>query len=487
MLRTLVLLLATGRGGALQLSRLTRQDPCSLPTHAVPFAAAPINGILSLRLTNPLTRRRHTNPPSTCVVLYAVAPSNNLFGFGMPSNPGWKSGRLDRLTDWAESKEPNRPVICEYEPSGLWLWTRWKGTVIQATWRSVLLAICTGLLFDFWARRRLSGWRYTSWPLFCVPPADDPLIKGLAGLKKLWEYQITIGTFIVTFFTSQAFGYWQKVYNTSRAIQGRINDFCMLLVMGAARKPTLTQKGSSGYSDDSRRLVKLCTRLIRMSHIFFWAATPTASNGLNDCEKFIEDAANCPLPIDDEHIGPLLLSSYGLKALVNSGQLTQEEADSLMNSRLPPSQYAYVLLVWVGMHVMNGLEEGTLRGGNGFEENVLRQLTTLRASFFDIDDFRAGRMPLAYVQLMQVLVDSLVVIAPFALYSELGSLSTPLVGLLAFFFRGLLVLSKSFLDPFGVEGHEGQNIRVDVLVSELNFGAAKRWIKAGGFLPPPPN
>jgi hypothetical protein len=103
---------------------------------------------------------------------------------------------------------------------------------------------------------------------------------------------------------------------------------------------------------------------------------------------------------------------------------------------------------------------------------------------FDIDDFRAGRMPLAYVQMVQVLVDSLVMIAPFALYPETGLLSVPLAGLLALFFRGLLALSKSFLDPFGVEGFKEQNIRVDVLVSELNFGAAKRWISAGGFLPP---
>ena len=92
-------------------------------------------------------------------------------------------------------------------------------------------------------------------------------------------------------------------------------------------------------------------------------------------------------------------------------------------------------------------------------------------------------MPLAYVQLVQVLVDSLVILSPFALYPELGILSVPLTGLLALFFRGLLVLSKSFLDPFGVEGFEEQNIRVDVLVSELNFGASRRWMLSGATLP----
>lgn len=52
----------------------------------------------------------------------------------MPSNVGWQSDRLNRLTEWAEDQKPNRPIICEYNPRGLWLWTRWKGTVLKATW-----------------------------------------------------------------------------------------------------------------------------------------------------------------------------------------------------------------------------------------------------------------------------------------------------------------------------------------------------------------
>ena len=95
----------------------------------------------------------------------------------------------------------------------------------------------------------------------------------------------------------------------------------------------------------------------------------------------------------------------------------------------------------------------------------------------------AGRMPLAYVQLVQILVDTLVWLAPFSLYSGLGVLSIPLCGLLTLFFKGQLEVSKSFLDPFGNEGHPGQNIRVDVLVSELNFGAGSRWFLAADSLP----
>jgi hypothetical protein len=42
------------------------------------------------------------------------------------------------------------------------------------------------------------------------------------------------------------------------------------------------------------------------------------------------------------------------------------------------------------------------------------------------------------------------------------------------------ILSRSF---WSVEGYKEQCRHVDVLVSELNFGAAKRWTSVGGFVP----
>lgn len=318
---------------------------------------------------------------------------------------------------------------------------------------------------------------------YFIPGESSPFIKRLAAVTKVWEYQLTLSTFILTFFLSHAFSYWQKVYNTTRMIQGRINDIAMLITMAAERgvdeknvetgkkarsNASTVDKGSRGFSKRAEDLVSTCMRYIRLSHTFFWAQTATSSNGLSDDEEYLKDASECKIPVDDEHIGPVLLSPYGLRALERANQLSKEEKEGLMGSCLPPSQYAYILLVWVGIHAMEGLKNGTLRGSAGFEENLYRQLATLRACMFDIDDFRAGRMPLAYVQLVQVLVDSLVVISPIALYPSVGILSVPLVGLLALFFRGLLNLSKSFLDPFGVEGFIEQ-----CLHGEINFVA---WI-----------
>jgi len=399
---------------------------------------------------------------------------------GSPSTPGWKGERLNLLTDWAVSSAPNRPIVCEYEPDGAWLWARWQGTVLSMTVLPIILVILASGSIDVVVHKLSSQ----QWGILDIPPANDPNVMELQGIRHLWEYQLTLCTFILTFFTQEAYRHYRTVYLTTRSIQGRINDICMLVTMGATRgeEELLTENRTSvitGYSDTAVDLVDTCTRLIRLSHTFFWAATPTASNGVSDTDEYRDKKGG-------KAIGPLLLSAAGLDGLVSAGELTAEERDSLQVLRqngLPPSQYAYVLLEWVGLYVMDGRKAGVLNGDAGFEQNLFKQFTSLRTEYFNIGDYAAGRMPVAYVQLVQVLVDSLVALAPLAIYPDLGTLSIPLSGLLTLFFKGQLELSKSLLDPFGVEGFRGQNIRVDVLVSELNFGAGSRWVKAGEVLP----
>jgi len=441
------------------------------------FTGAPTVPIHRL-VTAPNKGKEHTTP----LVLLHLVPEEqqqssllpNESDMGLPSSPGWKKGRLDELTDWAVNDRANRPIICEYESNGLWLWTRWKGTVLSMIAVPVLLSMLVGFGVDVAAH----SYSEYSWSVLAIPPTDDPLVVSLQGLNSLWEYQFTLCSLVLTFFTAEAYKHWRSVYSTTRAIQGRINDICLLVTIGSQRNNPASQE-----------LVVCCTRLLKTSHTFFWAATLTHSDGVGDRRN---NDANTR-EVGKNAIEPLLLSPEGLMGLVRAGELTMEEADSLLNSGLPPSQYTYILMEWVGLSIMEGLDMGLLgRSGSnrqsGLEENLLRQLTALRGEYFNISYFTAGRMPLAYVQLMQILVDSLVLLAPFSLYGKLGGLSIPLTGLLTFFFKGLLELSKSFLDPFGNEGYPGHNIRVDVLVSELNFGAASRWVKAAEAYPKaPPN
>lgn len=131
-------------------------------------------------------------------------------------------------------------------------------------------------------------------------------IAQLLGLNQLWEYQLTLTTFILTFFTSQSYSHWRSVYFTTRAVQGRANDMCLLLALGAERSKRI---GSSGYSERGGALLNLCSRLIRLSNTFFWAATPTCSNGVGD--GGVEDGDERSHLSRDlrqiDAIGPLLL------------------------------------------------------------------------------------------------------------------------------------------------------------------------------------
>jgi len=345
-----------------------------------------------------------------------------------------------------------------------------------------------------------------SWASFATPHSTDPIIDTLSALNSLWEYQLNLAIFTLSFFVNHAYSSWRSVYFCTRAIQGRLNDLCMLVTMAAKRSAHYGDvDGVTGYETeidnvdnnivtesnthkDAKRLVQDVTRMLRMSHVFFWAATPTCSDGFGDVHHteggILGDiASGLPQDFDTSTFGPMLLSTEGLEMLVKYGQLTENEKKAIVATGLPPSQYPYILMEWAGLRCIDGMEQGELRGGPGMEENLLRQFTQLRAEYFSIGDIAAGRMPMAYVQFMEVLVDTLIVLAPMALYVKMGTFNIISTGLLTLFFKGLLELSKSFLDPFGREGYRAHNIRVDVLVSELNFGASSRWVEAGDALP----
>ena len=110
----------------------------------------------------------------------------------------------------------------------------------------------------------------------------------------------------------------------------------------------------------------------------------------------------------------------------------------------------------------------------------------LRGTFAGIGDQLDGRIPLAYAHFVQVLVDSflLIVIAPFALYSELGIWSISAVGLLTLFYAGLLDLAKILLDPLDNDEFYDAPVNVDigVLIRESNAGST-RWKYAAEILP----
>ena len=64
----------------------------------------------------------------------------------------------------------------------------------------------------------------------------------------------------------------------------------------------------------------------------------------------------------------------------------------------------------------------------------------------------SGRMPLAYVQLVQILTDLLILTTPLALYNSVGGVGAVIgTGVVTLFHSSVVKLAKIFLDPFNNE------------------------------------
>ena len=150
----------------------------------------------SVALISPV---RHARPEA--VLQRTPPPRCNQFDDGMPSTPGWRPQQLDKLTNWAVNDKANRPIICEYKPDGVWLWSQYTGTVLSITTFPVLAIMILAVGVDVLAHAQSDIY----WSLLRVPPSSDPFIQQLQGLNSLFEYQLTLATFILTFFTSQAY------------------------------------------------------------------------------------------------------------------------------------------------------------------------------------------------------------------------------------------------------------------------------------------
>ena len=61
-------------------------------------------------------------------VQYKFSPD---FFSGVPSTVGFANGEFNRLSNWSTATSSNSPIVAEYNPDDLWLWTRWEGSIKQ--------------------------------------------------------------------------------------------------------------------------------------------------------------------------------------------------------------------------------------------------------------------------------------------------------------------------------------------------------------------
>ena len=360
---------------------------------------------------------------------------------------------IDECIDKAMRFGKGPKIIAKYHPQPTWLWRQWAGTVFEQTWMPTLVMMSISCVFVSMMEVE------RTWHVLAVPDDTHPIVLKLRGLNNMWGYLLTMATFVNSFFLSQAYGFWLATKGNLRKVQGRLNDLGLLLATHAQRDET------GCYTDRSRELLDDVARYVRLFHILFWAGQVR------------------PARADEGASLSVLRTERGLARLMERGALTDREHELLVDKlRLPETQRHNVVLEWIATRFVNAREAGLLSGGPGMEQMMLDKILLLRAVCASITDDAAARMPLAYVHLVQILVDALVALSPLSLYSRLGILTIPLCGILTLFYRGFLVLSKSFLDPFGNEDSLSENFNVMCLVAETNAGSV-RWFTGIDELP----
>lgn len=245
-----------------------------------------------------------------------------------------------------------------------------------------------------------------TWGFGLLPDKSHPFIQRLDIIRKLWSYQMTLTTFILTFFVNQAYSFWQDVHGIARRIQGRLNDFHLLLATGAKRNPDGT------YTREAEKLMDDVGASSRLFHALFWAS----------CARRFS----------------VLRTNEGLERLASRGLMTSRQLQILENLDVPSNQRHNACLEWMMIRVWQGIDDGTLRNETSYSQRLMDQMCQLRGTYATIGDKLSCRMPLPYTHLVQILVDSFIALSPVALYSELGAYSIFSVGALTLFYTGLL-------------------------------------------------
>jgi predicted membrane chloride channel (bestrophin family) len=338
-------------------------------------------------------------------------------------------------------------IIREFKPMRSWLWTRWRGTILEHGWKVVLGNMLLSVAFISLIRGNVKP----TWSVGMLPDANNPVIARMLGLGKVWHYLMNITTFILTFFLSQAYGVWRSMYTLSRIIQGRMNDIGLLVATTAERD----EKGQ--YTPRAEALLDDVAAYSRLFHALAWA-------------KFTRKFE-------------ILLTDRGMSRMLSRGIMTRKQYSTLFSLK-PNGGPHNAPMMWIVVRCLRAMKDGTLPDDRSLRDILFSKSLELRGTAASVGDLVDGRIPLAYAHFVQVLVDAFLVIAPFALYAELGVWSVPAVGLLTLFYSGLLDLSKILLDPLDNDDfYQGSvNMDIGVLIRESNSGST-RWSSGVETLP----
>lgn len=163
-----------------------------------------------------------------------------------------------------------------------------------------------------------------------------------------------------------------------------MNDINLILAAHAARR-----RGSAAYTPEARLLLEDVSSKLRAYHISMWAA---------HVRRF-----------------RILITEKGYSRMVAKGVLTFKEKESLdMHLGVPKDQKHHILLEWVLVKCIEARKRRIIDGANGMDHVLLEKVCSLREYSSQIYSKTSGRMPLPYIQLVQILLDVFLFLAPVA-------------------------------------------------------------------------
>jgi hypothetical protein len=348
----------------------------------------------------------------------------------------------EELLDALTMPEASRPIILQWSPQRKSIWSRWKGTVWETTAFPTFAFSCLSLVLCLTAKQGI-GMPFNA--------NEGSFYLALQRLDRLWQMHLTVLTFFLAFYLNTAKTLFDNVLVATRQVQGRLHDMNLIAASHAKRD------ASGNMTPESQELCAVLGRYTRLFVVLYYSA---------QCRLYES-----------------LLTKEGLAGMQRRGLVTQEESNIL--STITPNARYNAVFSWIMSTFTRGCEgtDPQVRMPANAHFAFLLRMTDLRNSCATITDLVDARCPLAYVHLVQLLVDSFLLITPFAALGDMGWLSVAATFLLSLFFSGLMDLAKMLYDPLDNEVFgDIDNIQIDTVIQEINHGSL-RFAATGSLLP----
>ena len=260
-------------------------------------------------------------------------------------------------------------IIPKYKPERIWLWRQLAGTVINISLKTTLGNCLSCLVFIVLVQQSTGVADYHHPTQFfwttdgvILPDKELPLVRNLSLVGKIWGYQRTLTTFVLTFFVNRAFGFWQNVYSDCRRIQNSLDGYFLILSTNVKRNDDGT------LPPESVKLLDDVGQYSRLCHALYWAST---------AQRF-----------------QVLQTPMGLQRMESRGMMTKSQLKVLQSLDVSDDQLKLAPLEWMLIRPIQAMDEGIMAGDTATKGMCLKQMGKLRDSYMAIPNKLAGRMPL---------------------------------------------------------------------------------------------